>query len=69
MILEGDLMNVAAALHQEGLCWSRFGLLIEDIKIRLLSLQSVELRHTRWEANEAAHCLVKFALSAPLDLV
>jgi hypothetical protein len=46
VILEEDSMNVVAALHQEGLCWSRFDQLIEDIKIKLLSLQSVELRHT-----------------------
>jgi ribonuclease HI len=45
LIFEGDSMNVVTTLRHETSCWSRFGQIIEDTKIKIHSLH-YDVRHT-----------------------
>lgn len=69
MIFECDSMNVVAALRKGDECWNMFGQLIEDTKIMINSLQASEVKHTRRDANTAAHLLAKLALMQSIDQV
>jgi hypothetical protein len=66
---EGNSMIVVSALNSEDHCWSAYGQLIEDTKIKLNSFSSKRVIHVPRVANNVAHCLAKFALSQRLDNV
>jgi hypothetical protein len=66
---EGDSMIVVSALNREDHCWSAYGQLIEDTKIKLNSFSSKRVKHVPGVANNVSHCLAKFALSQRLDNV
>jgi len=66
---EGDSMILVSALNSEDHCWSAYGQLIEDTKIKLNSFSTKRLNHVPREANNVAHCLTKFALSQRSDNV
>jgi hypothetical protein len=65
--LEGDKMEVVAALRKSGPCDSNFGHLIEDAKLWIQSLPQVAIHHARREANVVTTCLAKLANSQCLD--
>jgi len=62
-------MQLVSALCKETLCWSNFGQLIEDTKVRIHCLQTYYVRHTRRDVNKGAHRMAKVALSQLLDRV
>lgn len=66
---QGDSLLVVSALRKAASCWSSYGQLIDDTKIRLHSLQFYEVRHTRRDANKVAHRLAKATLLNSLDYV
>jgi hypothetical protein len=67
--LEGDKMEVMAALRKNGPCDSSYGHLIEDAKIWIQSLPQVASHHAYREENAAATCLAKLASFQCLDNV
>jgi hypothetical protein len=60
--LEGDALEVVQALQHQGSCWSRYGHLIDDSRIRLDSIQEWRVSHAQREANEVTHNLAKAAI-------
>lgn len=67
--LEGDKMEMVAALRKNGPCDSSYEHLIEDAKIWIQSLPQAANHHVRREANVAATCLAKLASFLCLDNV
>jgi ribonuclease HI len=67
VVLEGDSLEVVKALQTEGPCWSRFGLLINDAKILLNSLQEWRVCHVKRMGNKAAHTLAQRGLTVDED--
>jgi hypothetical protein len=67
IMLEGDSLEVVKALQTEGPCWSRFGLMINDAKILLNSLQEWRVCHVKRAGNMAAHKLAKHGLTVEED--
>jgi hypothetical protein len=67
VVLEGDSLEVVKALQMEGPCWSRFGLMINDAKILLNSLQEWRVYHVKRMGNKAAHILAKHGLTVDED--
>jgi len=67
--LEGDNMEVLAALRKSGPCESSYGHLIEEAKIGIQRLPQVAILHACKEANVAATCLAKLASLWCLDNV
>jgi hypothetical protein len=67
IVLEGDSLEVVKALQMEGPCWSRFGIMINDIKILLNSLQEWCVCHVKRMENMAAHKLAKHGLTVDED--
>jgi ribonuclease HI len=65
--LEGDAKLVCDALNSRTSNLSSFGLLIEDIKVKLLSLSCWQCSHIGREANSAAHSLARDALRHVFD--
>jgi hypothetical protein len=67
VVLEGDSLEVVKALQTKGPCWSRFGLMINDVKILLNSLQEWRVCHIKQMGNKAAHILAKHGLTVDED--
>jgi len=63
VVVEGDAQIVVNALNQRSACWSSFGHLIDDTKILLERLLSVNIRHVKRSTNMVAHILAKRAIS------
>lgn len=59
--LEGDAQGVISAINSEHSDWSSMGVLVEDIKHELQSLQQWQLSFVRREGNQAAHTLANLA--------
>jgi len=55
VIFEGDSMSVVSALSTENPCWSRYGHVIEDARVRMREIGSTEVQHVRRCANQAAY--------------
>jgi hypothetical protein len=66
-MFEGDSLIVISALNKGDQCWSMYDQLIENIQTRPSSICSYEVRHVGREANKAAHCMTKFALTQQVD--
>jgi ribonuclease HI len=69
VILEGDALVIVQALQKEDPSWHKYGSLIETSRSLLRSFQSWSVRHTKREANMAAHLLAKEALRTPPETV
>lgn len=67
VIFEGDALEIVNALRQDSPCWSRYGQMIEDTKVHLHSFPSRSVKHTKREANEAAHLMAKTSITRLLD--
>lgn len=69
VVFEGDSLNVVSAMCQDNPCWSSYGQLIEDTRIRFHSLQFYAVRNVDRATNKVAHSLAKMALNRSLDYV
>jgi hypothetical protein len=47
VIFEGDSLSVVSALSTEDLCWCRYGHVVEDARVRMREIDSVEVQHVR----------------------
>jgi ribonuclease HI len=61
LILEGDSLAVVKAIESRVQTNHYYGQIIEDIRVVLSSRRSWSVRHTKREANGAAHGLAKEA--------
>jgi hypothetical protein len=66
---ECDSLMVVSAFMRPEPCWTAYGQLIEDTKIKLNSLGDRTVRHVCREVNTTAHIMAKFAISQMLDRV
>jgi hypothetical protein len=66
-VLEGDSLKVVKALQTESPCWCKFGLMINDAKILLNSLQEWRVCHVKRMGNKVAHILAKHGLTVDKD--
>lgn len=69
IIVEGDTLEIVYALRQDSCCWSRYGQLVDDVKIMLNCFQAWFVGHINGEANETVYCLTKVALHQSLEQV
>jgi hypothetical protein len=69
VLLERDSLSVISALKKEGHCGIGCGQLISYTKLILSRLANHSFQHVKKDANKAAHCMAKFALSQLLDKV
>ncbi|KAF5481987.1 hypothetical protein F2P56_002592 [Juglans regia] len=61
IILEGDSFQVIQAINGKGKNWSSTGMIIDDIKGQLSTLESWSAIHICREGNKATHVLAKNA--------
>ncbi|XP_059441986.1 uncharacterized protein LOC132174332 [Corylus avellana] len=59
--LEGNAQGVISAINSRHPDWSSIGMLVEDFKLKLQSLQQWQLSFVRREGNQAAHTLANLA--------
>lgn len=69
IILKGDALWVVNAAKMKGKNMSSFGHIVEGIKEGMHFLRSSCIVHTRWDANSAAHALVKEVVQHVIDKV
>lgn len=69
IILEGDSIQVVNALQGTGPNWSRYGQMVADARVVLTLVRRWLIRHTKREANSAAHQLAKAAVKQVMDRV
>ncbi|XP_041004083.1 uncharacterized protein LOC121249437 [Juglans microcarpa x Juglans regia] len=62
LLLEGDALNVVNDINKETMDWSSAGLIIQDIKTELQSLEYGSAQFISRNSNCIAHCLAKEAL-------
>lgn len=67
VILEGDAKQVVDAITGRGSSWSRYGHIVEDIRVMLQAFSSWECVHVSREANNATHRPVKEATTDVID--
>jgi hypothetical protein len=67
VVLEGDFLIVVSVLNYSLPCWSSYGQLIEDIKVKLQSPHPPEVNHVSRTVNTVAHTLAKYAIIRLLD--
>jgi hypothetical protein len=67
VIFEGDSLEIVQALRNEGSCLGRFGQVVNEAKICLNSIHSWSIYRVKRSANNAAHCLAKYAFSLDSD--
>jgi ribonuclease HI len=65
--LEGDSQGLIAAINSREPDWSSMGVLVEDIKHELQSLQQWQLSFVRREGNQVAHTLANLATRSFMD--
>ena len=68
VMLEGDALVVINKILQPSSSLSNIGNLIDEVKGLMRNYICCRVQHIRREANEAAHLLVKSALSLEEDL-
>lgn len=66
---EGDSLIIVSALKGQDPCWSSYGQIIEDTRVKLQSFSYMGAQPVSKEANNVAHCLAKAAVSQMLDNV
>ena len=59
--MEGDAQGVIDAVNSQNPDWSSMGMLVEDIKHELQTLQQWQLSFVRREGNRATHTLANLA--------
>ncbi|KAM6544052.1 hypothetical protein CsatB_008499 [Cannabis sativa] len=59
VVIETDALVVVQAIHSSILMPSQFGLLVDDCRVLLSSLNNVSLKFVKRSANRAAHCLAR----------
>ncbi|KAM6542489.1 hypothetical protein CsatB_006936 [Cannabis sativa] len=59
VVIETDALMVVQAIHSSILMPSQFGLLVDDCRVLLSSLNNVSLKFVKRSANRAAHCLAR----------
>ena len=68
IMLEGDALSVITKILQSEPSLSDIGNLVDAAKDLMKSFNGCNVQYVRREANEAAHCLAKSALSLKADL-
>jgi ribonuclease HI len=69
IILEGDALQIVAAVQTDSQHWSRFGHIVDGIKLGLSQLRSWQINHVKRDANSAAHVLAREAIKNVIDRV
>jgi ribonuclease HI len=67
VIFEGDPLSIVLALSTKDPYWCRYGHVVEDARVRIGEIDSMEVQHVRRCANQAAHNLAKSSLRFLLD--
>lgn len=60
--MERDAQTFIHTLNEVEKCWSWFGNLVEDIKLRIKQLPGWAIRFIHKEGNQVAHYLAKYGL-------
>jgi hypothetical protein len=63
LLLEGDALQIVQALNSDTGEWAPYGMITMDAKQKLQTFQEFNVVHVPREANRAAHCLAKLALT------
>ncbi|XP_042968927.1 uncharacterized protein LOC122301581 [Carya illinoinensis] len=69
VILEGDSLTIVQGIEKQIDRWDRVGMILSDIKHRLVSLTSWRVSHVKRCGNVHAHNLAKEAVLSPGDVV
>jgi hypothetical protein len=60
-------MEVVNALNKDGLCWYKYGSMVNETKFLLNSILDWKVGHIKRSGNVAAHKLAKYGLSITGD--
>jgi hypothetical protein len=69
VLFEGDCLSIISDLKKEDPSGNGGGLLISDMKFLLSTIEVINFQHVKRDANKAAHCLAKFAITHMIDKV
>lgn len=69
IILKGDTLQIVNAVKAEGNNWSKFGHIIDGIKLGLCQLRSWRIKHVKRDANTTAHTIAHKAILCIINRV
>lgn len=69
ILMEGDALQIVSAVKMESKYWSRYGHIVDGIKVGLHTLRSWHIDHVKRDANTTAHSLAQEAILSVIDKV